>query len=134
MKFQQNLSIFGLTELMRYFATSVVALSVDICVLILLTHAFSINYLLSNVFAFLSGNVVVYFASVRWIFGTRRLVNIPFEWLIFILIGTLGLAVNVATLWMCVDILVWPLLPSKLLAAGFSFLFNFAVRKLVLFN
>ncbi|MBT3371521.1 MAG: GtrA family protein [Rhodospirillaceae bacterium] len=130
----RKLSAIARQEFRRYFAASILGLSVDVGLLMLLTQAFSLPYLLANSFAFLSGSAVVYLASAHWAFQKRRFGNAIFESFLFVLIGVVGLAINDAMLWISVEILVWSLLPAKFLAAGFSFLTNFALRKVVLFN
>lgn len=131
---QRKSSAVTSTELSRYFVASLFALVVDVGLLILLAQVFAMPYLVANVFAFISGSIVAYLVSTRWVFENRRLDNKALEYLIFVFIGVLGLGVNEATLWMGTEILFWSLLPAKLLAAGFSFLFNFVVRKIMLFK
>jgi putative flippase GtrA len=124
----------GRIELVRYFVASVFALLVDIALLMLLTQAFAIHYLAANVLSFVSGSIVAYLISTHWVFEKHRLSNKPLEYLIFVLIGVLGLGVNEAALWTCMEVLVWSLLPAKLVSACISFLFNFAARKILLFT
>jgi len=121
-------------ELFRYLIASLLALLVDVGLLLLLTQIFGIHYLAANAISFVSGSIVAYLVSTNWVFATRRLDSKPLEYLIFVLIGVFGLGVNEASMWVCMEILIWSLLPAKLISAGMSFLFNFALRKAVLFN
>ncbi len=121
-------------ELARYFVASLFALLVDIGILLALTQLFAVHYLAANVVSFVAGSIVAYLASVRWVFKKRRLDNKALEYLAFLLIGVLGLGVNEAALWTCMEVLVWPLLGAKLMSAAISFLFNFAARKAALFT
>lgn len=121
-------------ELHKYLALSAVALTADVGTLWLLTTFAGIDYLIANCFAFLIGTIVAYVGSVVWVFKRRRLDNRATEYVIFALIGIVGLTVNEAGLWLGVELLLMPLLLAKALAAGASFAFNFALRKMLLFT
>jgi putative flippase GtrA len=121
-------------ELFRYFVASIFALLVDVGILLALTQIFAVHYLAANVISFVTGSIVAYLASAHWVFEKRRLDNKALEYLVFLLIGVFGLGVNEAALWTCMEVLIWPLLPAKLMSAGVSFLFNFIVRKAALFS
>jgi putative flippase GtrA len=60
--------------------------------------------------------------------------NSTMEFVIFVGIGIGGLAVNQAILWLGIEVAALSLILAKLGAAVTSFVFNFVVRKMVLFT
>lgn len=121
-------------EFYRYFILSGLALLVDLGLFYVLNSVFGLPHLIANPISFLCGLLVIYFGSVHWVFGTRRLQNASFEFFTFAAIGAAGLLVNEACLWALADGLGLAAFTAKLLAAGASFVFNFVLRKLLLFR
>ena len=121
-------------ELQRYLALSAAALAVDVVLLWALASVVGLPYLMANGIAFVIASIVAYLGSVAWVFRHRRFDNRTAEYLIFVAIGIAGLTVNEAGLWLGVELMVLPLLAAKAFAAGTSFAFNYALRKVVLFS
>lgn len=121
-------------ELFRYLAVSAAALTVDFCLLFLLSQGLGTHYLLANPIAFALGALVAYVGSVHWVFGHRRVSRKGLELAIFIAIGVGGLAVNEGFLWLGIEFAALSLFYAKAAAATTSFGFNFIVRKMVLFS
>ena len=113
---------------------SAAALAVDLGLLALLSGVFGAHYLVANPIAFALGALVAYLGSVHWAFKNRRVSNSGLELLIFVAIGVGGLAVNEGILWLGMEVAALSLLFAKLGAAVTSFIFNFVVRKMVLFS
>ena len=89
----------------------------------------------SATFGFLGGVLVAYFLSIRFVFGNRNLRNKPAtELLTFSTVGLGGLLVTQLVLWVGIELMGSNPEISKVSAAGFTFLFNFMVRKLLLFR
>ncbi len=121
-------------ELSRYFAVSTMALTVDLCLLYLISEVFGVHYLVANPIAFAFGALVAYIGSVHWAFRHRKLSNTCVEMTIFIIIGVGGLAINEAILWLGIEFVAVSLVLAKVVAALTSFAFNFVGRKMVLFS
>jgi putative flippase GtrA len=120
-------------EFLRYLLVSAIALEVDVVTLMILTDLAGIDYLIANIAAFVIGSVVAYVGSIRWAFSRRRIGGSA-EYVIFLVIGIVGLGINELALWAAVAGLAFPLLVAKAGAAGASFLFNFIARKILLFS
>lgn len=120
-------------ELARYFAVSLGALAVDGAALFALVEA-GLPVLAANAASFTLGAVVAYLGSIRWVFARRRLSDRNMEFAVFAGVGVAGLAVNEAALWIGAAALGLPLPLAKLSAAGASFLFNYGVRRAILFR
>ena len=94
---------------------------------------FSLHYLIANIFAFLVGLGINYFLSIRWVFKKRKQAKQSKEFILFALIGCAGLLINELVLWFGADVLMMSLMVSKLIATIVVFVWNFAIRKIVLF-
>ncbi len=121
-------------ELSRYMVVSAAALAVDLALLFLISGLFGAHYLIANPIAFAAGALVAYFGSIHWAFKNRKMTNSGMELAIFIGIGLGGLAVNEAILWLGIEVAALSLMFAKLGATVTSFVFNFVVRKMVLFT
>ncbi len=121
-------------ELWRYFLVSVVALGVDYGLLVALTEVLRVPYLISGGVGFLAGAVVAYLGSVRWVFSARRVADRGRELTLFVLIGVGGLGLNELLLWSLTEVALLHYTGAKLGAAGAGFVFNFVVRKVILFR
>ena len=121
-------------EFGRYFASGVVALSVDLALYIALTELAGWHYLASASAAFCAGLATLYLFSVFWVFRVRRLERRTHEFLLFASIGVVGLALTAGVLYFLTDFIGLDYRASKVAAVGVVFMFNFVSRKLLLFR
>jgi putative flippase GtrA len=77
---------------------------------------------------------VAYVLSVRFAFARRSLADSRLEFALFAVIGVIGLMLTEFILWLLIARLGSEPHLSKLVAAGFVFLFNFTSRKFMLFR
>lgn len=121
-------------ELFRYFLASLAALAVDTGVLSFCYRVLQLDLVWSATVGFVLGATVVYVLSVCWVFPKRRLARSPvIEFLVFVGIGIAGLGVTQLVLWLGVNRLGLVAEAVKLAAAACTFVFNFLVRKFLLF-
>lgn len=121
-------------EFVRYLIASAVALSVDTAVLSGGLRVLEMPLAVAATAGFLAGAAVIYLVSVYWVFETRSLDSLPqLEAATFIGIGVVGLGLTQVVLWVGVTRL--QLVPEavKLVAAGVTFIFNYLLRKSLLF-
>jgi putative flippase GtrA len=123
-----------LKEAFGYAAASGCALMVDIAVLWGLVHFLSVGYLTAATISFLAGAVVAYQLSVKIAFTRHRLRIRELEFLGFVAIGGIGLAVNAIVIFFAVTHLGLHYLAAKCVAAGFTFSCNFIARRQILFS
>ncbi len=122
-----------LREALAYVVASACALLVDVIVLWVLVQYLSWWYLAAATTSFLSGVVVAYVLSVKLVFKQRRLEDRRAEFASFAAIGGVGLAINAAVILVAVKYLGLHYLVAKCFAAGFTFIFNFFLRRQLLF-
>jgi putative flippase GtrA len=121
-------------ESWKYFLVSALSLAVDQAVFWALIHLAAVHYLVANVVSVSVGLIVNYALSVSLVFKERRLTSRRAEFIGFVLIGLAGLAVNEAFVALFIGGIGMPAMIGKLAAAGPSFLFNFVVRRVLLFT
>lgn len=109
-------------------------LAVDFGLYVGLTELAGWHYLLSAAAGFCAGASTVYALSVAWVFSERRFRRSDHEFIIFVSIGILGLGLTELVLYACTDLSGLDYRMSKVVAAAIVFLFNFSLRKLVLFS
>lgn len=121
-------------EFRRYFLVGGLAFLVDGAVLAGMVELLGIHYLVGATAGFIVGAFVNYWLSVHWVFSERTLSNQGLELGLFILIGLIGLGLNDALMWLFTDWLGLYYLLSKIMAAALVFIYNFAVRRALLFT
>ena len=123
-----------LKEAVGYGLASAIALAVDAGVLFVLVHFFGWWYLGAATVSFAAGVVITYLISVRLVFKHHRIESRHREFLAFVLIGVIGLAVNLAIMFVAVSLFGWNYMIGKGAAACGTFLCNFGLRRQVLFS
>ncbi len=121
-------------QALKYFIASFVALGFDAGGLYILTEWINLYYLIAAVISFTIGLVVIYFISIFWVFPRNCDVNRAKEFLIFCIIGVMGLGVNIAVLWLFTSVFGFYYMISKGFAAIIGFMWNFILRKFILFS
>jgi putative flippase GtrA len=112
---------------------SVLALVVDLAVLLMLAQW--THYLVAATIGFALGAWVSYQIAVQWVFSYRSMENAPGkEFSAYLAVGLAGLAVNNLVILGAVEVIGASLLVAKCTAAMVTFVFNFGVRKILLFR
>lgn len=122
------------TQFLRYLVVGGIAFLVDFGVLVLLTETLSVWYLTSAAIAFCCGLVTNYLLSITWVFSTRSLTNQRAEFAIFSIIGIVGLGWNQLLMYLGTDVLSLDYRISKLITVAIVLVWNFGVRKILLFS
>lgn len=121
-------------QLLRYTFVGGIAFVVDFGLLFLLTDFFNVHYLISAGISFISGLLLNYYLSIKWVFTVRIIEKKWLELLFFSLIGLIGLGLNEIFLWLFTDILLFHYLISKLITSFIVYFWNFFARKFLLFT
>jgi len=121
-------------ELLLYTAVSALAWLVDVAVLFFMAMQLNIPHYLAAATGYAVGLVVHYVLSVRYVFVYRRMAG---QWrtelLLYLLTGLLGVALSAGIVHVG-SLLGLPLIVSKLIATGVTFVAVFVVRKITLFT
>jgi len=124
----------SLREIAGYGLASAVAFAIDLSLLALLVALADVPYLAAAAASFVTGTIFVYWASINHIFGYRRVGNVPGEFGIFLIIGVVGLALNLTVMHAAVERLGLHYLLAKIVAACFTFGCNYGLRRALLFT
>lgn len=120
-------------QFVRFFIVGSLSVAVEMTTLIILVEQARIQYLISNVFAFLLTNTFNYILSRKWVFersGMSKRIEFPF----FLIFVSIGLLINQLVLWYCVDKLLLDYRVGKLVAIAIVIAWNFMTRKHLVFN
>jgi len=131
-------------QFIRYLVVGGLAFLVDFSIYFILIQMpfFRHYYLLAGSLSFLGGLVTNYYLSIHWVFGRRKVPGAYKEFILFSVIGVLGLLFNLFFLWLFTDyvfsmITDWEkeniLVASKIMTTGLVLIWNFVARKIILF-
>lgn len=121
-------------QFFRYIFVGGAAFIVDFGSLFIFTDIFGIYYLVSASIAFTLGLIANYALSISWVFNKRALENIWSEFIVFAVIGIIGLGLNALFMWFFTEYVSLYYLFSKLIAAALILFWNFFARKFTLFK
>ncbi len=131
--------LFGATgsllqQFSRYLVVGGLAFVVDFGSLYLLTEFAGLHYLISAAIAFLFGLLTNYWLSRLWVFDRRTMENVAMEFVVFTVIGIVGLGLNEAIIWFVREKLHFHYMIAKAISSGIVLIWNFGARKSVLFR
>ena len=123
-----------IAQLIRYVFVGGGAFCVDYGLLYLCTDFGHVHYLLSATLSFIAGLIVNYVLSTKWIFTKSRISNSLIEFVIYAIIGVVGLVLNDLLMYIFTDRLYIHYLISKLITAVIVMGWNFIGRRTILFK
>jgi putative flippase GtrA len=131
--------LFGATgsllqQFSRYLVVGGLAFVVDFGSLYLLTEFAGLHYLISAAIAFLFGLLTNYCLSRLWVFDRRTIENVAMEFVIFTVIGIVGLGLNEAIIWFVREKIHFHYMIAKAISSAIVLIWNFGARKSVLFR
>jgi len=121
-------------QFFRYLFVGGGAFVVDFGLLFVFTYFLHLHYLLSATLSFIAGLLVNYFISTRWVFNRKTVKNKYLEFLIFAIIGVIGLGFNDLFMWIFTDRCGIYFMLSKIITTAIVYFWNFFARKYILFN
>ena len=121
-----------IAQIMKFGVVGVICFFIDYGLMIFLTEAMNISYLISSGISFTVSVIVNYILSLKYVFVAEEGNNKIVEFLIFVLLSTIGLGINQLLMWMCVERLNIFYMISKIAVTGIVMVYNFITRKLIL--
>jgi putative flippase GtrA len=116
-------------QFVSYFWVAAIGLLVDFGLLVLLTSGFRLYHLAGATAGFLCGLAVVYALSERYVFAGPKISNRGARFVIFGLVGLVGLGLLNGLMYLLTDVLGLFYFWSKVLATGVVYLWNFFGRR-----
>lgn len=117
---------------MKFGAVGVLCFGIDYGLMIFLTEVWGIRYLASSGISFSVSVLVNYTLSLKFVFETDKDNNKVVEFLVFIILSVIGLGINQALMWVCVDKLHVHYMVSKIGVTLVVMVYNFVTRKFIL--
>lgn len=121
-----------IAQIMKFGVVGAIAFVIDYGLLVLLTEAFGVNYLLSATISFTASVVFNYVASMRYVFKHKEGMSRRREFVIFVVLSVIGLAINNGCMWAGVELLGVHYLIVKIAATFLVMVWNFVTRKIFL--
>ncbi len=121
-------------QLFKYFFVGGIAYCADFGSLFILTDIVKVHYLISAAIAFTLGLITNYTLSIFWVFSKRTVSDKKLEFIIFSVIGLVGLALNEVIIWFFTETAHFHYLISKVFSTVVVFFWNFFARKKILFS
>ena len=118
-----------IAQIMKFGVVGVIAFAIDYGLLALLTEAFGVNYLVSATVSFIVSVVFNYVASMRYVFRHKEGMSRRSEFVIFVVLSVIGLAINNLCMWAGVELLGVHYLVVKIFATAVVMVWNFVTRK-----
>ncbi len=121
-------------QFLRYIISGGLAFVADYVVLYVLTEYAGLHYLFSSACGFAVGLVITYLLSIWWIFDYRNSKSKLREFVVFALIGASGILLNLAFMWLFTEVCAIHYLVSKLITTVLVSVWNFVLKKKILFT
>lgn len=121
-------------QFIKYFFASAIALFADVSLLFILTEYFNLYYLVSATVSFLLGIAVTYILSKFYIFTKTKINNGFNEFLLFLIIGVIGLILNNIFLYVFTEYFKIYYMLSKCFVIIITYLWNYFARKKLIFS
>ena len=115
-------------QFIRYIFVGGVAAVVNIGSLYIFTELAHLYYLLSNILGFILGLVTNYILSKILVFAKEEKFNKVIEFVIYAIIGVVGLGLDTLFLWLFTSMGIYYIL-SKIISTALVFIWNFGARK-----
>jgi putative flippase GtrA len=113
----------------KYLVVAVVCTILDFILLFVLNRYCGLNYLISSVISFMSGTVLNYVLCTFWVFKIRVIKKRQLEFIYYLIITSVGLAINTGIIWSLTEFLGLYFMLSKFISLFFTFCWNFGARK-----
>jgi len=123
----------GLGQFIKFNVVGIMNTAVDFGVFMILNHYLGLIYAVSQVISYSCGMVNSYFLNKFWTFQKREGFT-AIEVTKFILVNVCSLGVSLLVLYILQSKWSWEVLPSKVLATGFSVGVNFLGNKFWVFE
>lgn len=118
-----------IAQIMKFGVVGVIAFVIDYGLMVLLTEAFGVNYLISATVSFAVSVTFNYFASMRYVFKHKEGMSKRREFVIFVVLSVIGLGINDLIMWLGTDLGGISYLITKLVATFIVMVWNFVTRK-----
>ncbi len=122
------------SQIIRYLFVGGIAFVADFAAMVATTEGLDLHYSWGATVGFAVGLTVNYLLSIFWVFSRRSVGDGKLEFLIFALVGVVGLGLTQGILWVGEEWLSIDYRIAKLAAVVLVLAWNFSARKFLLFR
>ena len=119
-----------ISQIIKFGFVGFLCFFIDYGIMVFLTEALKINYLISSGCSFSVSVIVNYILSIKFVFDADRDDNKVKQFLVFLFFSIGGLIINQIVMWVAVDLLGIFYMISKIGATAIVMVYNFITRKL----
>lgn len=119
-------------QIMKFGVVGVIAFVIDFGVMVFLTEVFGIDPVISATVSFIISVIFNYAASMRYVFSHREGISRTREFVIFVVLSTIGLGINDLLIWAGTDLASFDYRLVKIFATAVVMVWNFVTRKIFL--
>ena len=119
-----------ISQIIKFGFVGFLCFFIDYGIMVFLTEALKINYLISSGCSFSVSVIVNYILSIKFVFDADRDANKVKQFLVFLFFSIGGLIINKIVMWVAVDLLGIFYMISKIGATAIVMVYNFITRKL----
>lgn len=121
-----------LKQLFGFGIVGIICFIIDYGLMIILTEVVGLTYLVSCALSFIISTIVNYILSMRFVFESKENVNKTVEFILFVIMSTIGLGLTELLMFLAVDKLNIYYMISKIVVTGIVMIYNFVTRKIFL--
>ena len=119
-----------ISQIIKFGFVGFLCFFIDYGIMVFLTEALKINYLISSGCSFSVSVIVNYILSIKFVFDADRDANKVKQFLVLLFFSIGGLIINQIVMWVAVDLLGIFYMISKIGATAIVMVYNFITRKL----
>lgn len=119
-------------QICRFLVVGGLAFLLDYGALWVLVDLLTVNYLVASALSFAVSVIFNYILSSLWVFECSSQGNKVSEFVVFVVLSIIGLLLNLAIMWLAVDILGIHYMIAKIGSTGIVMVYNFISRKTIL--
>ena len=121
-------------QLFRFGIAGSVSFIIDYGLFLILVRLFAVNYALAAAISFTLSVIINWTMNTLWVFDSSRIAKKSIEIIIFVSIAAVGLGINELALWIGIEFFAVRAEISKLIATALVAVWNFVIRKLLLYR
>ncbi len=131
-------------QMVKFGIVGVICFVIDFAITVGL-KALGVHYLIAAIFGFVISVICNYILSFRFVFQRKENLDRKAEFIIFVVLSTIGLGVNELVMWICVDLIYMnseflmgilnenlAVAAAKIGATAVVMVYNFITRKIFL--
>ena len=121
-------------QLARFVIAGGITASLDFFTLYLLVHLKVMGYFYASAIGFLLGSSLNYLISIKWVFYSGKFKYRTNEYILFIILTSIGLLINQLVMYLAVSLINIFYLIAKLMALVIVTAYNFIFKKFIVFK